>query len=392
MTDVMTRLSAANPVREGERPPIDLVWRKLAAADAHNERPRRRPRGRRLLLVAVAAVPVLAVVVIALSLHSGARRQAPRPAVTGRHGSASTLESRAQNAVRAALTGRSGTIAVLDPRSGAIRALASSGGQRLVAPGATIDVVTAAAALDSGRYRPTSRISGRSPLRTDGVQIVNDAGQSLGSLTLGDALSESVNTAFARIGAALGPVTLTTYMRRLGFYSTLGPTQLPASGARVGGRLTVPGSAGAPAAALAAGESEVTATALQMAMVAAAVANDGTLEPPHLRGSAAAAGAARRVMSSQTARALTQLLRQVVAHGTATAANVRGLRIAGKTGTVSTGKQGTSVSFIGFAPADHPTIAIAVLLRDPHGGFGGTVAAPVAARIIGALLDAHAAH
>ena len=91
-------------------------------------------------------------------------------------------------------------------------------------------------------------------------------------------------------------------------------------------------------------------------------------------------------MTTRTARLLTQMLRGVVTQGTATAANLSGLSIAGKTGTApdsgGPGRHGTVASFIGFAPADHPTVAIAVVLRVPRGGFGGTEAAPIAARVI----------
>lgn len=84
------------------------------------------------------------------------------------------------------------------------------------------------------------------------------------------------------------------------------------------------------------------------------------------------------------------MLRGVVTQGTGTAANVRGLDIAGKTGTAPAGDagggQGRVASFIGFAPADNPPVAIAVVLAVPHGGFGGTTAAAVAARVIGDAL------
>ena len=95
-------------------------------------------------------------------------------------------------------------------------------------------------------------------------------------------------------------------------------------------------------------------------------------------------------MSARIARLLTQMLRRVVTHGTATAANLPGLDIAGKTGTAPVGGAGRDhevvASFIGFAPAAHPRVAIAVVLAAPHGGFGGTDAAPVAARVIGDVL------
>jgi len=80
-----------------------------------------------------------------------------------------------------------------------------------------------------------------------------------------------------------------------------------------------------------------------------------------------------------------------VTQGTGTAANLGGLDIAGKTGTAPArgSARGTVASFIGFAPADHPTVAIAVVLNIPRGGFGGTAAAPIAARVIRDVLRGH---
>ncbi len=82
------------------------------------------------------------------------------------------------------------------------------------------------------------------------------------------------------------------------------------------------------------------------------------------------------------------MLRGAVSRGTSTEAKLTGLGIAGKTGTATAdgSGHGTVVSFIGFAPAAHPTVAIAIVLRDPRGGFGGTVAAPIAANVIRAAL------
>ena len=101
-------------------------------------------------------------------------------------------------------------------------------------------------------------------------------------------------------------------------------------------------------------------------------------------------GVTKLLMLPSTAHELTQMLRQVVTRGTATAANLTRLGIAGKTGTAQisgASSRETTVSFIAFAPADHPTIAVAVLINDPHGGFGGTQAAPIAAHVIHALLS-----
>nr|MDQ2897735.1 penicillin-binding transpeptidase domain-containing protein [Actinomycetota bacterium] len=144
---------------------------------------------------------------------------------------------------------------------------------------------------------------------------------------------------------------------------------------------------GVPLGPLAVGRAGLIATPLQMAMVASAVAGGGTLMTPHL--DRRTPSVQSRVMTPATARALTAMLRGVVTSGTGTPADLRGGRIAGKTATVplSTRRDGvTDVWFVGFAPADHPTVAVAVALELKHGGFGGTSAAPIAARVIASLL------
>lgn len=156
-----------------------------------------------------------------------------------------------------------------------------------VFPGATFEIVTTAAALDTGRYTPSSLIVGRSPLTVSGVSIRNDLNQSFGQISLTRALGYSVNTVFAQVGAAVGPRQMTAYMRRLGFYSSpqLGSTseRVSTSGMRLAGRFVLPGAIGTSLGRLAIGQGGVTVTPLQMAMVASAVADHGTLVTPRLR-------------------------------------------------------------------------------------------------------------
>ena len=417
MTDLLERLAAANPVPECEKPAIDDVWRKISelAAESHADRPRRWGRlpRRAIPVVAALAVPTSVVVAIALPLL-GVHHGRSRPAAIGASHVRSALDPAAQRIAAQQLGGRVGAVVALDPRTGAIKAIygnATRGGRESGAvsggpsplgpavgdefpPGAAFEIVTTTAALDSGHFRPDSRLAGPSPLNVAGTPMRNVGNQSFAPISLTQALSYSADTIFARVGQAVGRRVMTDYMRRFGFYSPLplrsAAGQLPASGVRLAGGLVLPTSGQVDLARLAVGQGELTVTPLQMAMVAAAVADGGKLMNPHLE--AIEPTLYRRVMKPSTARELTQMMRDVVSHGTATAAALRGVQIAGKTGAAAVeapGSRYTDPWFIGFAPANHPEVAIAVVLKHVQGGFGGTDAAPIAAKVIKQLLAEH---
>src|SRR5207302_11345665 len=152
---------------------------------------------------------------------------------------------------------------------------------------------------------------------------------------------------------------------------------------------------------IAIGEGGVTVTPLQMAMVAAAVANHGTLMTQHLTARVVNSDGATvktisptvfgQVMKPSTAHSLTEMMIKVVEEGTGTAVQLGGISVAGKTGTASIGAPGSNLTqpwFIGFAPVDNPKVAVAVTVDKSQGGFGGTVAAPIAKSVIQTLLSA----
>ena len=137
-------------------------------------------------------------------------------------------------------------------------------------------------------------------------------------------------------------------------------------------------------------------TPLQMAMLAAGIANDGVVMQPYVVEKITAPGGKTivrhkpkvysRPISPETANALTAMMQAVVTSGTGTAAQIPNVAVAGKTGTAETGTPGVNTtSFIAFAPADHPQVAVAVYLENQH-GVGGQTAAPIAKQIIEALL------
>jgi peptidoglycan glycosyltransferase len=346
-----------------------------------------------------------------------------------------TLDPQAQRIALEQLdaTGSPGSVVALDPRTGAVKVMASTPGydpnqlgepgvfrrlnaagsgaplldrstQSSYAPGSTFKVVTAAAAIDTGKYTPDSVIDGSSPKTISGVPLRNDLGESYGPISLTTAMTNSVNTVFGQIGEALGKQTMADYMRRFGFYSKppldYPADELLASGERLNGRLLPVTSDQVDVGRMAIGQDKLAVTPLQMAMVVAAIANGGKLMKPHLTDrivdpdgrtvDRVEPQVASTPVSPDTAAQVNQMMRTVVESGTGTAVQLPGIEVAGKTGTAEIGTVGanlTQPSFVAFAPADNPRIAIAVTVERSQGGFGGTVAAPIARAVLESLLN-----
>lgn len=331
-----------------------------------------------------------------------------------------TLDVNAQKTALAALAGRRGSVVALEPGTGKVRVMASEPGfdpnkitspggiggaastlnratQGRYPPGSTFKVVTAAAGIDTGRYKPDSVISGKSPKIISGVPLSNFGGENFGAITLTDALTHSVNTVFGEVGEKLGRSTMIRYMRRFGFEKKP-PMDYPkdemiASGvfpAKACGR-------GIDFGRVAIGqECHLFVTPLQMAEVAATVANGGVrMKPQLVERIVAKDGRVKKsfkpekvadVMSQQTAAAVGQMMQHVVEEGTGTAARLQGISVAGKTGTAEIpGTSENQVWFICFAPADKPRMAVAVTIERTQ-GEGGTIAAPIAKQVLESLL------
>jgi penicillin-binding protein A len=339
-----------------------------------------------------------------------------------------SLDPGAQRVALQQLGGRKGAVVALDPKTGAIRVMASVPGydpntvksqsqfnalnrdrdsplfnrttQSGYPPGSTFKVVTAIAAIDSGRYKPDSRISGRNGKTISGVPLNNDAGESFGDITLTEALTHSVNTVFGEVGEKVGKLTMKKYMDRLGFGRPV-EVDLPrderaASGERQRGRI-IPATSGAvDVGRMAIGQDKLTVTPLQMAMVAASVANGGRLMKPHIADRVVDRDGRTvdriepeelsQVMTPDTAAQVGAMMSQVVKEGTGTAAALEGIDVAGKTGTAEVDHGcPNQLWFIAFAPAQDPRVAIAVTVECGT-GFGGTVAAPIAKAVMQELL------
>lgn len=305
-----------------------------------------------------------------------------------------TLDMRVQRATSNAFGSTVGGAVVLDPGSGDILAAVTSyeidpngyvgttgfepfnrALSGTYPPGSAMKVVTAGAALDTGVVKPSTMLTG--PSEYQGVR--NFESGAYPSLDFATAVRNSVNTAFAQVALELGARRLTRYAELFGFNSK--PT-MPLDAA--GSSFPFPedssdlmwGSIG---------QAQVLTAPLEMATVAATVANGGRRMEP--RSSLGDPKKGTRVLKRSTANQLALLMESAVNSGTGTASRISGVRVAGKTGTAEVdvgGERRNHAWFITFAPIDSPQVAIAVVSE--LGGIGGQVAAPIAGSIYTGVL------
>jgi len=318
-----------------------------------------------------------------------------------------------------------GAVVAIEPQSGRIRVLASNppydpnrvpyelsklntseierplvdrATQGQYPPGSTFKVVTAAAGLESGAITPDTPIDAPGSLEVEGTPLENDFGEDFFGATLDTALTNSVNTWFGQLGQQLGNDTLFEYMERFGFNSTpaidLPADEVSKSGVYNEEEELLGAEDPVDLARLAIGQERLVVTPLQMAEVAAAVANGGKLMKPQIwsRVIDPDGRVTKRLdpaeysqpISAETAAELTTAMEGVVSEGTGTNAEIPGVAVAGKTGTAETpgneacggGEEENQAWFIGFAPADDPKIAIAATVECTE-EFGNDVAAPI---------------
>ncbi|HTQ68545.1 MAG TPA: penicillin-binding protein 2 [Solirubrobacteraceae bacterium] len=340
-----------------------------------------------------------------------------------------SLDPSSQRVARNALGEHHGAVVALDPRTGAVRVMVSNpsyepnalrfpGGVARVsrshsgalvnratqdgyAPGSTFKVVTATAAIDTGRYTPESTVSGRDGVLISGVPLSNDQHESFGQITLTEGLVHSVNTVYAQVAESLGKPTLGRYMRRFGFNREpqldYPAAEMSVNGEYSNGRPIPPTSPQVDVGRMGIGQDKLEVTALQMAQVASAVADGGRLMVPHLttrivdsEGRTVKKIGPRVqsvVMKRSTATSVAGMMQKVVEEGTGTSAQIPGVAVAGKTGTAETqiGNAINNVWFIAFAPVSAPRVAVAVTLQGVP-GQGAAFAAPVAREVMESLL------
>jgi len=274
--------------------------------------------------------------------------------------------------------------------------------QEVYPPGSTFKLVTAAAALKSGEYRPDSIVKGGLSLDLPQTEnpLPNDGGSDCGGerITLTQALMVSCNVSFGFLGLQLGDTALREQAEKFGF----GDVYLQDLDGQAVSRFPE-GDVDDPLTAYSAiGQYEVAATPLQMAMVVAGIGNGGTVMRPYVVDEVRAPDLSvldqtnpedyREAVSSSVARDLTEMMIEVVDQGTGTTAQIPGIKVAGKTGTAqSEADRPPYAWFVSFAPADDPEVAVAVLVedagveRDAISGSG--LAAPIAKAVMEAVIN-----
>ena len=344
------------------------------------------------------------------SLVSGSRRQGSDVYLT--------IDAQLQAVAYDALGDYTGAVAIVQPATGQILALASKPSydpsridedldelgraepsrlldratQGLYPPGSSFKVVTAVAALEAGVVKPSSgfHCSGSTVIGRN-YRVECFEGGAHGDLSFAQALEQSCNCTFARVATRVGAERLWETASRFGFGHRL-ELPVPTRTSRIARKqsdlsLGVLAQTGF-------GQGECVVTPLQMALVAAAIGNGGKLMKPYLVTQIREQGRIvqrikpeewAQVAKRETVAEVARMMQGVVRHGTGTRARVRGLTVAGKTGTAENPHGRTHAWFIGYAPADHPRVALAVLLE--NGGVGGRHAAPVARQILEWLRD-----
>lgn len=338
-----------------------------------------------------------------------------------------TIDSRIQVAAEQALAGRTGAIVVLDPRTGAVLAWASSptydntniqatieaanasGGsdtsmfdratQALYAPGSTFKTVTLAAALENGTASLDSTFDSPGRMEIGGADVVSVNEQAHGTITLDRAFAVSSNTVFGQVAEQLGAERMVAVAQAFGYGQDLGTdfttaaSIMPDPADMSVWELAWAG-AGQPV-----GQGHTPGpqtTVMQNAVVAAAIANNGIAMNPHVVGQILAPDGTvikttrerslGQAVSSGTAAQVKEAMLDVVQSGSGVAANIAGVKVAGKTGTAETNSTTPNSTFIGFAPYDTPTLAISLVLEQTS--ENETTAAAVAGQVLRAALAA----
>ena len=336
-----------------------------------------------------------------------------------------TIDSRIQRAAEQALAGRVGAIVALDPRSGAVLAWASaptfdntniqaaieaanaSGGAdtsmydratlALYTPGSTFKVLTLASALENGLATLDTTYDSPGRMEIGGADVVSIGERGHGKISLAKAFALSSNTVFGQVADGLGAEKLVSTARAFGYGQQLGldfttaASVMPNPEEMTEWELAWAG-AGQPV-----GQGHTPgpqATVMQNALMAATIANNGIAMNPYVVSQILAPDGTvlkttrghslGQAVGSGTAEQVKQAMLDVVQNGTGSAAAIAGVKVAGKTGTAETNNANANSTFVGFAPYDTPTVAIAVVIE--QNAKGEESAAAVGGQVLRAAL------
>ncbi|MDN5331913.1 MAG: penicillin-binding protein [Tepidanaerobacteraceae bacterium] len=320
-----------------------------------------------------------------------------------------TVDSELQNRAYQLFSGRRGALVALDPKTGAVLALVSSPGydsnsieqrwellskdekspllnraiQGLYPPGSTFKIVTLAAAFESIPDIESRTYETPGQVVVNGRVIRDYEGFRPGKYDIKKAFSLSSNSVFVKVGLEVGKERLYAKAEDFGFNERIS-FELPVSTSRFP-RFSLMGD-DVELAEASIGQGKILATPLQMALVASAVANGGRIIKPYIVQKVVTPLGEVKNFSSpvflkepidiMTANKISEYMVDVVEHGTGRAAGIKGIKVAGKTGSAENPHGKPHAWFVGFAPADDPKIAVAVVVE--NAGSGGTNAAPIA--------------
>ncbi len=310
------------------------------------------------------------------------------------------------------LNGRQGAVVALEPSTGRILAMVSfpdfdpsaesleqnwnaiveqenspllaRATQGLYPPGSTYKIATTAAAYEKGFTKKTFEDTG--VFEEDGLKIKNYNGKSYGKIDLKEAFAVSSNYVFCSLGYTMGPDVVENTAEKFGIGKDF-DFDLSMSKSQIQYKKMYP----ADSALVSIGQGQLLMTPLHVAMMGAAVANNGKMMTPYLVDSITTASGLTvssakptlftTAMSTSCSAYLDQLMQNAVETGTGRSAQISGIAVAGKTGTAENETDKDHAWFVGYAPADDPQIAVAVLL-EYDGGAGGTNAGPIARNVM----------
>jgi peptidoglycan glycosyltransferase len=275
--------------------------------------------------------------------------------------------------------------------------------QKRLPPGSTFKLVTAAAAIENGLYKADDEVPGgptyQLPLTNGPTGLIDNEGRDCGSdrIPFEQAMAQSCNTTFAALANEVGADGMIEQAEAFGFnqqyLDDLGPQAESNFPSDMDEAET--GQSGI-------GQFEVQSTPLQMAMVAAGIANDGIVMKPYLVDEVLSAEydtleqtedeEFSEAISASTAEDLTDLLIATVNEGTASPAASSRFQVAGKTGTAQSGNEFSPYAwFVSFAPAENPEVAVAVMIEQadiPRGEIaGGRLGGPIAKAVMEAVIE-----